>query len=237
MPTAPSHIFDSQPSTWQDLELLVEQAFAEMDYECKRGHELSTVRGKVKIDVYAVKHNTSIPTVVLCECKYWTKPVEQSVVYSFRSICGDVGAHLGLIISRAGFQSGANETREATNIHLLDFDAFQETFFNEWRTGIFGRFVQMTDVMMPLITTKFTSKDPALTERLVGVSPFLKYEMFLGGERSFREYFIFRNDLPVEIFDPRGNPHELKRITIRSFREYFEIGRQATADVRKYFGI
>ena len=58
MPTAPRHIFDTQPSAWQELELLVEQAFTEMDYECKRGHERATVRGKVKIDVYAVKPNT-----------------------------------------------------------------------------------------------------------------------------------------------------------------------------------
>ena len=154
--------------------------------------------------------------------------------YSFRSICADVGAHFGLIISKAGFQSGAKETREATNIQLLDFDTFQETYFNEWRTGIFMRFVQMTDTLMPLITTW---KDAALAKKLEEIKPFFKYEMFLGGERSFRAYFIFQNDLPVKIFDPRGDPHELKRITIRSFREYFEIGCQATADARKYFGI
>ncbi len=53
MPTTHRRIFDSQPNTWQELEVLVEQAFAEMGYESHRGHELSTVRGKVKIDVYA----------------------------------------------------------------------------------------------------------------------------------------------------------------------------------------
>src|SRR6266545_3210589 len=117
----PSRIFDSPPSTWEQLEIMVAQAFSEMGYESDRNHEVMTVRGRVKIDVYAVKRSTPIPTVVLCECKHWSKPVEQNVIYGFRSICSDVGAHFGLIISKAGFQLGAKETREATNIHLLDF--------------------------------------------------------------------------------------------------------------------
>ena len=236
MPTAPRHIFDTQPGTWQELELLVEQAFAEMGYESHRDHELSTVRGKVKIDVYAVKRSTPIPTVVLCECKHWAKAVEQSVVYGFRSVCSDVGAHFGLIISKAGFQSGASETREATNIHLLDFNAFQEKFFEEWRIGIFMKFARMTDVLMPLVYNRLTSKDPVLEAKLEGVNPFVKYAMFFG-ERKFSAYFIEHNDLPVEVADPRGDPRDIKLITITSFREYFEIASQGAADARKHFGI
>lgn len=243
MPSAPRHIFDSQPATWQELEGLVEQAFAEMGYETRRGHELATVRGKVKIDVYAIKRSAPIPIVVLCECKHWAKAVEQSVVYGFRSVCLDVGAHFGLIISKAGFQSGAGETREATNIHLLDFNAFQETFFGEWRTGIFIRFAQMTDALMPLVhalmplgNNTSTSIHSPLQEQFKGVRPFVKYEMFFG-DRSFRAYFIEHNDLPVEVVDPRGDPRDVRPITITSFREYFEVASQGAADARKHFGI
>lgn len=215
---------------------MVEQAFAEMGYESHRGHEVATVRGKVKIDVYAVKRNAPIPTVVLCECKHWAKAVEQSVVYGFRSVCADAGAHFGLIISKAGFQSGARETREATNIHLLDFDAFQETFFEEWRTGIFMKFAQMTDALMPIVNNEFTLKDPVIRTKLEGVNPFVKYAMFFG-ERSFRAYFIERDDLPVELADPRGDPRHVEHITIASFREYFEVASQGATDARRHFGI
>lgn len=215
---------------------MVEQAFAEMGYESHRGHELATVRGKVKIDVYAVKRSTPIPTVVLCECKHWVKAVEQGVVYAFRSVCSDVGAHFGLIISKAGFQPGASETREATNIHLLDFNAFQETFFQEWRTGIFMKFVQMQDTLVPLVYNRFIPKDPVLESKLKGVNLFVKYEMFFG-KRSFQAYFVEHGDLPVELADPRGDPRDIKPISIASFREYFEVASQGAADARKHFGI
>ena len=238
MPNTHRRIFDHQPSTWQELELLVEQAFSEMLYEAHRGHELNTVRGKVKVDLYAVKRSTPIPTIVLCECKHWAKPVEQNVVYGFRSICSDVGAHFGLIISKAGFQSGANETREATNIHLMDFVAFQETFFEEWRTGIFMKFAQMSDELLPLMRNSIGSpEDEALHRRLKQINIFTKYEMFFG-DRSFRSYFIGGDaHFPIEMRDPRGEPESTQTISIRSYREYFNIARQGVADARLHFGI
>jgi hypothetical protein len=153
-----------------------------------------------------------------------------------------VGAHFGLIISKAGFQSGASETREATNVHLLNFNTFQETFFDEWRTGIFMKLAQMTDVLSLLIhnkyltTNKYLTKDPTLEAKLKSVNVFEKYAMFFGKE-SYSAYFIKRNDLPVVLTDPRGDPHNLTRIKITSFREYFEIASQGISDARRHFGI
>src|SRR5215813_8551028 len=118
-------IFDIEPVTWQELEGMVFQAFQEMGYETRRNREIATARGRVRIDVYAVKRSNPIPTIVLCECKYWNKAVDQNVIYSFRSVCADAGAHYGVVISKKGFQSGAVESREHTNIHLLTFKEFQ----------------------------------------------------------------------------------------------------------------
>ena len=129
------NFFDNVPETWQELEEMVQQAFAEMGYESSRNHKLKTVRGTVDIDVHAIKSSTPIPTVVLCECKHWDKPVPQNVIHGFRTVCSDAGAHFGLIISKKGFQPGAEETRTATNVHLMNFEEFQSTFFSEWRAG------------------------------------------------------------------------------------------------------
>jgi restriction endonuclease Mrr len=120
-----ARFFDREPNNWHQLEEMVQQAFAEMGYESNRAHKIQTVRGTVEIDVHAIKTSTPIPTIVLCECKYWDKPVPQHVVHTFRSVCSDAGAHFGLIISRRGFQSGAEISRTATNIHLMDFVEFQ----------------------------------------------------------------------------------------------------------------
>jgi hypothetical protein len=230
-------IFDVSPSTWQELEEMVMQAFDEMDYESHRNYEVMTVRGMVKIDVYAIKKTTPIPTLVLCECKYWNKAVDQNVIYGFRSICSDIGAHFGLVISKVGFQTGAKETREATNIHLLNFIEFQKTFFEEWKTGIFMKFAKMSDVLRPLIPLNPYYKDNfELQRKLEKVNIFDKYEVFFG-DQSFTSHFIGTGVYPITITDPRGDPSNLKPITIESPRQYYEIARQAYSDARAYFSI
>jgi len=237
MPRVSRRFFDSAPSSWQELEVMVAQAFEEMGYETYRNHEVATVRGHVRIDVHALKKTTPIPTIVLCECKHWAKAVEQSVVYAFRAICSDTGAHFGLIISKVGFQSGANETRQATNIHLLNFIEFQETFFDEWKSGVFMRFVKMSDTLLPLVpfNPRF-AKDTGLQSKLGGINVFDKYSVFFG-ERSYTSYFIGTGAYPVTLTDPRGNPHDRALITIESPRQYYQIAAQACEDARAYLGI
>lgn len=165
---------------------MVCQAFGEMGYDSSRNREISTARGKVRIDVHAIKLSNPIPTLVLCECKHWNKRVDQHIILSFRSVCSDVGAHYGLVISKEGFQSGATESRNYTNIHLLNFVEFQTTFFKEWRSGIFIKLARMRDSLMPLILGNLNYDDAivlnakaALGEKLHGVQVFEKYEVFL----------------------------------------------------------
>src|SRR5208282_1297567 len=122
-----SLLFDTEPQTWQELEELVCQAFKEMGYETYRNKNINTVRGTAKVDVHATKKFTPIPTVTLVECKYWDKAVDQNVIYSFRSICADSGAHYGIIISKNGFQSGAHESREYDTSHKPSDFAFMKS--------------------------------------------------------------------------------------------------------------
>jgi hypothetical protein len=225
-------IFDTEPVTWQELEDMVCQAFEEMGYESSRNAEILTARGRVRIDVRAVKRSNPIPTLILCECKHWNKPVDQNVILSFRTICSDVGAHYGLVISKEGFQSGAKGSREHTNIHLLNFAQFQSTFFDEWRNGIFMKLAQMSN-SLPLRTITITPWSPSFT----GIKVSKKYEVFGGGDRSYHKFFIERGEFPVGITDPRGDPHVLDHIVVRSPRQYFEIVKKGCEDARCYFQI
>jgi hypothetical protein len=228
-------IFDHEPQTWQELEALIFQAFSEMLYETYRDREVTTVRGTVAIDVHATKKSTPIPTVVLCECKYWNKAVDQNVIYSFRSICSDAGAHYGLIVSKKGFQASAHESREFTNIHLLDFVEFQNTFFDEWRSGVFMEFARLCDQVSFLLPgNPYYAYDKDLKMKLEGVDVFEKYSIFFGAGR-YTDYFIERREFPVKMVDPRGDAHVLDVINVKSPREYFEIGKQAVKDLRAHF--
>ena len=228
--------FDDEPESWQDLELRVQQAFAEMGYESHRDYALQTVRGTVRIDVYAVKHSTPIPTIVVCECKHWKKPVDQAVVFTVRSVCADTGAHFGLIISKVGFQPGAEETRTATNVHLLDFTRFQETFFAEWRTGMFMKLVQLAEPLRPLLFNRFSGKAPALEERLKGVNVVDKYAIYFG-EANYSAFFVDDGEFPLDTYDPRGDPKVLRPITIVSHRHFYEVSAEGVADARRYFAV
>jgi hypothetical protein len=231
--------FDAEPSSWQDLETMTELAFAEMGYESKRKYSLETVRGTVEIDVYAVKRSSPIPTVVLCECKHWDKPVPQSVVHGFRSVCADAGAHFGLIISKKGFQPGAGNARIATNVHLMNFAEFQETFFEEWRDGISMLMAKMRDQLLPIFRAEAGMYEHGLdivsTDAISGVNVFNKYSMFFGLDGSFSNYRIEGKQFPDTFNDPRGDPRIISTVTVRSYREYVNVAREALIENKRRF--
>jgi hypothetical protein len=237
-------IFDTEPAKWQELEDLVCQAFQEMGYESRRNEDVKTVRGKVNIDVYAVKRSNPIPTIILCECKYWKKRVDQNIILSFRSICADAGAHYGIVISKEGFQSGAAATREQTNIHLLTFIEFQRTFFDERRSGIFIQLSRMCDVLMPLTlygnnlqSIHYVSNTAEIKAKLIGVNIFQKYEIFLGDARRYTSFFIDRGKFPIVITDPRGDPHRLRKIKVESPRQYVNLAKEGYEHACRYFSL
>ena len=56
----------------------------------------------------------------------------RTVVHSFRTVVADAGANLGLIVSSAGFQSGAREAVNHTNVRLVNWGGFQEIYVQRW---------------------------------------------------------------------------------------------------------
>jgi hypothetical protein len=94
--------------------------------------ELQLARGKAAIDVYASDPSTTPPGIYLAECKRWRTSVPQAEVQAFRTVIADAGAHFGLFISASGFQSGAFEVVKNTNVHLLDWQQFQNLFLERW---------------------------------------------------------------------------------------------------------
>ena len=226
--------FDHEPRDWKELEELVLQAFDEMGYQSSRNYPLTTVRGIARIDVHAIRTSSPIPTIVLCECKYWDKPVDQNAILSFRTICQDAGAHYGLIISRRGFQPGAESSRTLTNVHLMNFMQFQDTFFSEWRTGAFMMLSRMRDQLLPLQRAEAGLQEYGLDlvdqSAIEGIDCLKKFGILLGWDGRYSAYFIEGNEFPAKVVDPRGDPRKICHITVNSHREYLEIARQAVLE-------
>lgn len=210
-------IFDRQPKDWKDLEILAKQAFLEMGYEVERNKTVKTVRGTVDVDVFAVDKRKPINTIIICECKHWEKEIPKTIVHGFRTVCSDLGVHYGIIISKKGFQSGALEASEATNIALLNFEEFQQTFFKEWRQNIARELSKFEDTLLMAL---FPNSHRLLAE--FGKYS-QKYSVFLDYHSRWTNYFIEGKPLPQEIIDPRGDLQDVRKIKIHSSRQYYEI--------------
>ena len=141
-------IEDCEPNTWQELEDWVTRILSEAGFRAQRGRALETARGSVNVDVVAFDDAITPPVLTFFECKYWKEPVTQTVVHAFRTIVIDSGANTGLIVSRRGFQSGAEAAAQFSNIRLLDWCEFQELYAERWISKYMNR--QVSSALDPL---------------------------------------------------------------------------------------
>lgn len=144
-----SRIFDDEPTHWRKLQDRVAQLFLEIGCDVRVGERVNLVRGEKEIDVCVHDPQTTPASVFLCECKFWSRPVPQEVIHSFRTILSDFGAHRGFIISRSGFQAGAKEAVTKTNLDLFTFEELQSLFFDRWRIAMGKKYRPFADRLFP----------------------------------------------------------------------------------------
>ncbi len=125
-------IYSDLPSDWRDLQFKTARILEESGFEVEVEKTIELARGEVVVDVYAVDLTTTPSSIYLAECKHWNRSVPKSVVHSFRTVVSDAGSHHGLIISKEGFQAGAYEAIEHTNVKLLDWRQFETLFEERW---------------------------------------------------------------------------------------------------------
>jgi restriction system protein len=89
------------------------------------------VRTTHDIDVFVKSHYVGFDVLWIVECKHWSKPVTKLHVLALREIVADVGADRGIIVSEAGFQSGAVEAATLTNIHITSLAGLRSTTSTE----------------------------------------------------------------------------------------------------------
>lgn len=85
------------------------------------------VRTHHDIDVLVTSHYVGFDITWIVECKYWEKPVNKLHVLGLREIVADIGADRGILLSESGFQSGAIEAANLTNIQVTSLAYIQES--------------------------------------------------------------------------------------------------------------
>lgn len=120
------------PATWQDLQSLVAGVLEQCGCKVEIEKKIATARGEVEVDVYAEEEVKGRQNVILCECKHWKARIPQNVIHGFRTVMGDVGANVGYIVGTSGFQSGAFNAADMTNVELVTWEEFQDQFEPAW---------------------------------------------------------------------------------------------------------
>jgi hypothetical protein len=120
------------PNGWRDLENAVADILRECGMTVQQQVNVPLPRGSVDLDVLAEETIEGIRSKIVCECKDWRTNVPREKVHAFRTVMDETGANRGYIISRVGFQIGAMEAANATNVELLTFEQFQERYFDKW---------------------------------------------------------------------------------------------------------
>jgi restriction system protein len=113
--------------SWQEYQEDVARFFRNLGLEAITDFTLTGVRTTHDIDVLVKAHYVGFDLVWIVECKDWARRVTKLHVLALREIVADVGADRGILLSEAGFQSGAVEAATLTNVHVTSLANLRST--------------------------------------------------------------------------------------------------------------
>lgn len=146
---AERRIFNVSPDSWEELQDFVGQLFDEAGYQVEVAKTVDLVRGHKEVDVFVNDTNSPNQPTYLFECKYWKAAVHQEVVHAFQTVMEAFGANFGFIVAKNGFQAGAYEAAEHTNIRLVSLQDLEEEFYDEWQHGMVAHYLPLSNELFP----------------------------------------------------------------------------------------
>ncbi len=112
---------------WKQYQEDAAECFRSLGLDVSTDETIRGVRTTHDIDVLVKSHHVGFDITWIVECKYWKTPVTKLHVLALREIVTDVGADRGILLSESGFQSGAEEAANLTNVRLTSLDEIRET--------------------------------------------------------------------------------------------------------------
>jgi restriction system protein len=113
--------------SWTAYQEEAAEFFRSLNLEASTNVTLQGVRTTHDIDVFVKVDVFGFEVRWLIECKHWKTPVTKLHVLALREIVSDLGADRGILLCEVGFQSGAIEAANLTNVQVTSLAALAES--------------------------------------------------------------------------------------------------------------
>ena len=203
-----------------------------MGCEAESPKTVKLVRGQKELDVWVRDVQDGMLTLIFVECKFWGTNVPQNEVHAFRTVVADGGAHKGFIITQKGFQDGAYDAVEKSNVDILTWEEFNKLYFLRWEKAVAAELAQLGSDMAGFSLSPFYRfKDRfkrKLTEPLAKRWAELRHVVSMTETAAVRNFMAELDAGPARVvrpeFDPDVEPitEENMFVTFRTHREWYE---------------
>lgn len=103
---------------WKEYQEEAAEFFRSLGLEAATDVTLGGVRTNHDIDVVVRINVAGFALTWVVECKHWKTPVSKLHVLALREIVSDLGADRGIVLCEVGFQCGAVEAANLTNVQV-----------------------------------------------------------------------------------------------------------------------
>lgn len=159
-------ITTKNPESWKDLQNMTAEILSESWLIAETEKIITSVRGDIEIDVFAIEKIHQRENIILIECKFWSKPIPQTVIHSFRTVVWDIWGNTWYIISKKGFQSWSYKAIQSSNIRLVTWIEFISLFEDQWYNNYFNKYLRKHfDLVIELLDTLVPSWAIRLIEK------------------------------------------------------------------------
>lgn len=105
-------------TNWKEYQEEAASFFRSLGLTAETDVSLVGVRTKHDVDVLVRSQHAGFEVTWIVECKHWKSSISKLHVLGLRQIVTDLGADRGILLAESGFQSGAIEAANLTNIQL-----------------------------------------------------------------------------------------------------------------------
>jgi restriction system protein len=114
-------------TAWRDYQEQVAQFFRDLGLAAETDVTVHGPRTSHDVDVLVRFDHVGFEVTWIVECKHWQAPVSKLHVLALRTIVSEAGADRGMLMAERGFQRGAVEAAELTNVRLTSLAELSQT--------------------------------------------------------------------------------------------------------------